>query len=136
MALLSKDQILGADDRKTEEVPVPEWGGSVLVRTLSGRERDEFEASTVKTRGGKQESNYDNFRARFVALCVVDETGQRLFRTNAEVSMLGNKSVAALQRVFDKAQEMNGMSQKDVEDMTEGFDVAPDADSTSGLHSL
>ena len=131
MALLSKDDIFAVNDRKTEEVNVPEWGGSVLVRTLSGRERDEFEASTVKTNKGKQEQNYDNFRARFVALCVVDESGKRLFTSRAEIQMLGNKSVAALQRVFNKAQELNGMTEQDVEDLTESFEEAPDGASTS-----
>lgn len=131
MALLSKNDILSADDRKTKLVPVPEWGGDVLVRTLSGRERDEFEASTVKTNKGKQEQNFDNFRARFVALCVVDEQGNRLFATRQEVAMLGNKSVAALQRVFNAAQELNGMTEADVEELTESFEGAPGEDSTS-----
>lgn len=125
MALLTKEAILAADDRKTEEVPVPEWGGSVMIRTLSGRERDEFESSTIKVRGGKREENFANFRARLVSLCMVDETGQRLFKTRAEIDMLGNKSVAALQRVFNKAQELNGMSEQDVEELTEGFGETP-----------
>jgi hypothetical protein len=131
MALLSKDQILSADDRKTEEVEVPEWGGSVLIRTLTGRERDAFEATTVRTKGGKQEANYENFRARFVAECVVDENGKKLFGSRSEVLMLGNKSVAALQRVFNAAQELNGMSEDDVEELTEGFEQAPEEDSIS-----
>lgn len=131
MALLSKNDILSVNDRKTVEVHVPEWGGSVLVRTLSGRERDEFEASTVKTNKGKREENFDNFRARFVALCVVDETGQRLFTSRAEVVMLGGKSVAALQRVFNKAQEINGMTENDVEELTESFEPDPDEPHTS-----
>ena len=131
MALLSRDEILSKDDRKTEEVHVPEWGGSVLVRSLSGRERDAFEASTVKTKGNKQEQNYDNFRARFVALCVVDEHGKPLFASKHDVMLLGNKSVAALQRIFNKAQEINGMTEQDVEDLTESFEEAPDEDSIS-----
>jgi hypothetical protein len=129
MALLNRDQILAAEDRKSVEVDVPEWGGSVLVRTLSGRERDEFESSTVRTRGGKREENFANFRARLVSLCMVDERGERLFKTRNEIDMLGNKSVAALQRVFDAAQKLNGMSEEDVEELTESFDETPDADS-------
>jgi len=42
---LNKEQILRADDLKTEEVDVPEWGGSVRVRVLTGTERDAFESS-------------------------------------------------------------------------------------------
>lgn len=132
MAILSKNDILAASDFATEEVFVPQWGGSVFVRTLSGRERDEFESSTVKMKNGKQEPDMVNFRARFVALCVVDEQGQRLFKTRAEIDMLGSKSVAALQLLFNKAQELNSMSEDDVEELTSNFEAAPEEDSISG----
>lgn len=130
---LTRDAILATDDRKLERVEVPEWGGHVYVRSLSGRERDAFEAETMKTRKGQknQDGNFENFRARFVALCMVDENGEQLFKTRQEVSMLGSKSVAALQRVFNKAQELNGMSDDDVEDLTEDFEEAPQEVSTS-----
>lgn len=131
MALLSKDDILNADDRRYEIVPVPEWGGEVRLRSLSGRERDAFEASFTETRGGKKKDNIENFRARLVATCAVDESGKLLFANKAEVELLGNKSVAALQRLFDKCNEMNGISESDIEEMTEDFDKAPDESSTS-----
>jgi len=132
MALLSKDQILSADDRRYEVVEVPEWGGEVRLRSLTGRERDAFEASFQDTKGGKGKgSNLDNFRARLVAKCAVDESGKLLFANKSEVDQLGNKSVAALQRLFDKCNEMNGISEQDVEEMTEDFDEAPGENSTS-----
>jgi hypothetical protein len=129
MALLSKHDIMTVDDLKVEEVSVPEWGGSVLVRTLTARERDEFESSTVDKKSGKP--NLENFRAKLVGLCLVDENGKRLFESRADIAMLGNKSVAALQRVFNKAQELNGFSEEDVEELTEDFDEDPDEQSTS-----
>ena len=131
MALLSKEDILGINDRKYVEVAVPEWGGSVLVRSLTGRERDEFEASTVETKGNKASQNFVNFRARLVSLCIVDENKQRMFKTRVEIDALGNKSVAALQRVFNKCQELNGLSDEDVDELTESFDEVPDEASTS-----
>jgi len=41
--LLTRDEILKAEDIQYETVPVPEWapGGTVRVKTLSGEERDE-----------------------------------------------------------------------------------------------
>lgn len=131
MALLSKEAILAADDRKTEDVSVPEWGGEVRIRALSGRERDEFETSMVKLNGNKREENFDNLRARLVSLCVVDENNKRLFRGDKDVTQLGNKSAAALQRVFEAAQKLNGMSDEDVEELTESFDKTPDESSDS-----
>src|SRR5258708_5682280 len=89
MALLSRDQILNADDRKTVEVEVPEWGGSVLLRSMTGRERDAFEASLQETRGNKTKQNVVNFRARLVALCIVNQQGELVFNS-ADIKMLGD----------------------------------------------
>lgn len=127
MTLLSRDAIFEADDRPTEDVEVPEWGGSVRLRCLSGRERDKFEASMVKMKkGGKQEDNFENLRARLVALCIVDENNVRLFQSSGDVIKLGEKSAAALSRVFEAAQKLNGMTSADVEELTEDFEEAPD----------
>jgi hypothetical protein len=127
MAILGRDAILNADDRRTRTVAVPEWGGEVLIRSLSGKERDEFEASLQVTRGNKTKQNVANFRARLLALCIVNEAGERLF-VSADIPRLGDKSVAALQRVFNACNELNGLSDEDVEELTEGFDEeAPEA---------
>lgn len=130
MAILSRDDILNYEDRKLEEVQVPEWGGSVYVRTLSGKERDEYEAGTVKIENGQQKQNLENFRARLVALCVVSDKGERLFNSK-DVAALGNKSAAALQRLYNKAQELNAISDADVEELVEDFDETPSESSTS-----
>ena len=132
MTLLTKSAILSADDLKTEDVEVPEWGGAVRVRAFSGRERDAFEASLVRDDGKDRKVDLTNMRARLVALTVVDETGQKLF-THDDVDLLGAKSGAALDRVFAVAQKLNGLSAADVEDLTKNSNGAPSADSTSGL---
>lgn len=125
------DQILAAEDRTYEVVSVPEWGGEVRLKSLTGAERDRFEQSLQEQRGGKTKQNFDNFRARLIALCAVDEAGAPLFTNKQAVIMLGNKNVAPLQRLFNKCNEMNGLSDEDVEDLTEGFEEAPEGSSTS-----
>lgn len=120
MTLLSKDAILGADDLITEDCEVPEWGGTVRVRMMTGAERDAFEESLSRTKGKSVRANLANLRARLVARTVVGEDGKRLF-TDAEAGVLGQKSAAALDRVFDAARKLNGMTEKDVEELTEDF---------------
>ena len=132
MTLLSKSAILAADDLKTEDVEVPEWGGIVRVRAFSGRERDAFEASLVRGDDKDRKVDLTNMRARLVALTVIDEFGQKLF-THDDVDLLGAKSGAALDRVFAVAQKLNGLSASDVEDLTKNSSGAPSADSTFGL---
>lgn len=129
MALLTRDQILGADDLLFEDVPVPEWGGTVRVRGLSGAERDDFEAGVVQVKGKKTSMNLRNLRARLVALAVVGADGKRLF-ADSDVRALGHKSAAALQRVFEAAQRLSGLSDEDVEELTKNSDSDQSDDST------
>ncbi|MCI0384591.1 hypothetical protein [Streptomyces sp. CNQ085] len=118
---LSAEQILGAPDLKTEDVPVPEWGGTVRVQELSGADRDKFESSFVTTSGGQavavDSGGLVGFRARLAAASIVDENGKRMFRSDAEVKRLGAKSAAALQRVCEAAMRLSGLTEQDVEEL-------------------
>lgn len=113
MALLTKSAILKAQDFKTTDVDVPEWGGTVRLRTMSGTERDEFEQLCMQA---SKNNSFAGMRARLVSLTAVDETGERLFN-DKEVEALGNKSSKALQRLFDSAQKLNGITDDEVEEL-------------------
>jgi hypothetical protein len=129
--LLSREQILGATDRKTEDVAVPEWGGSVRVRALSGAERDSYEASIVSLQGdGTKVISLKNLRGRLVSLSCIDDEGGRLF-SDEDAIALGDKSAAALERVFDVARKMSGLTEDDVEELAADFVSAPSDGSTS-----
>jgi hypothetical protein len=110
---LSKEQILSADDKKTVVVKVPEWGGEVIVSTMSSQARDAFESSVVGKNGG---TNLQNIRAKLAAASLVDEEGELLF-DEKDVLKLGRKSAAALQRIFEVSQELNLISQDDVDSL-------------------
>lgn len=114
--LLTKDQILDADDLQSQVVPVPEWGGSVLIRGMTGIERDAFEESLLKGKGKNTKVNMQNIRAKLVAHSVVNGDGERMF-SDADVRALGQKSAAALDRIFDVAQELSGITKADVEEL-------------------
>lgn len=114
--LLTREQILGTADLLHEDVAVPEWGGSVRVQMLTGAERDAFEQEIVVRQGKKTQMNLANVRARLVALCMVDDEGQRVFG-EADVKALGKKSALALNRVFEVAQRINGLTPEDMEEL-------------------
>lgn len=131
MGLLSRDGILDAKDMKTEDIAVPEWGGDVRIRMLTGQERDAFEASMVQMgKDGSQKRNIENLRARLVAMCIVNEAGELMF-SPPDIPLLGRKSAAALQRVFNACQKLNEVSDSDVEELAEGFGSVPSESSTS-----
>lgn len=110
--ILSKEQILSSDDLPKKTVKVKEWGGSIIVRSMTGTERDAWEMSTYGT--GKV--NMDNARAKLVALTAIDEKGERLF-TAEEAEELGRKSAKALSKVFAVAQKLNGLAAGDIEEL-------------------
>ncbi len=110
--LLNRQAILAAQDLKTERVEVPEWGGAVLISTMTGTDRNAWEQTLVSVNG---KVNLANASARLVAFCAVDENGQRLF-TDADAVELGQKSSAALQRCVNVAQRLNGLTAADMEE--------------------
>ena len=120
--LLDREAILKANDIEKREVYIPEWGGSVYVRGMTGRERDQFEASIIRQRGRNTEINMKNARAKLVVMCTVDQEGNRLF-TDADVAPLADKSAKALDRIFAVAQELSGITREDMEELTENFDA-------------
>lgn len=129
--ILGRAQILDAEDLKTEVVATPEWGGSVIVRCLTGIERDAYEAGIVASSGSATaEYNLTNLRAKLVARTVVDERGRRLF-SDEDVVALGAKNASVLDRVFSVAQRLSGLSVADVDALVEQLGNDPSADSGS-----
>lgn len=129
MALLTKEQIWAADDLTWEDVSVPEWGGDVRVKTLTGAERDQYEAESVKMEGNRRKMT-GNLRARLVALTAINEDGTPMF-TRADVMKLGQKSAAALERVFEVAAKLNGMTEEDMDDLAGNSESGQNESSTS-----
>jgi hypothetical protein len=119
---LTRDQILKAEDLKREEVPVPEWGGSVFVRTMTGGERDRFEAAFVRDK--------TDTRARLAAATICDEAGTLLFSAT-DIEALGRKSAAALERVFVVAMRLSKVGKADVDDLEKNSAAATSASTPS-----
>ena len=121
--MLTADQILTAEDLKTEIVDVPEWGGSVIVSELTATTRDAYEMLMWNDRGnGKLVANRQNVRARLVVLALVNPDGSRMFGDDA-ADALGAKSGAVVDRLFDVCTRLSGMEEPDVE--AEGKDSDP-----------
>lgn len=111
--MLSAEQILAANDTGIESVDVPEWGGSVCIRTMTGTERDSWELyyqSEVKKRDNA------NVRAKLCALTICDESGKRLF-TDQQVADLAKKNAKALDRVFTAATRLNKITEDEIEEL-------------------
>lgn len=128
MAYLTKTEILEADDIVYEDVAVPEWGGVVRVKTLTGLERDSLEQSMLEGKGKSQQVNMANFRAKLCSRTIVDDKGKRVFG-DLDIVDLGRKSGQALQRVFNAASKLSGFSDADIEEITKNLESGQSDDS-------
>lgn len=108
--VLNAEAILAAADLAPVWVDVPEWGGGVYVRAMSGVERDAFDAELAE---GGPDAVLTNIRARLVARCASDAEGARVFQ-DSDIPALGEKSGAALDRVFTVAQRLNRLTEASI----------------------
>jgi hypothetical protein len=114
------------NDLPVSYVHTPEWGIAleidpaqcyVCIRSLTGAERDAYESSLLVGKGRNRQMNFNNARAKLVALTMIDpDTHERLFADH-EVAQLGQRSAAALDRVWNASRKLSGLSEEDVEDL-------------------
>ncbi|GGM55454.1 hypothetical protein GCM10012275_28230 [Longimycelium tulufanense] len=134
MTLLSKEQILKANDRKTVDVYVPEWSGTVRLRSLTAKERDDYEASCHEMKNGVAVPKIENVRARLVALSAVDEDGNCMFKSASDLLDLSGKAATPINRLFYAAAKLSGLRPEDIKELEQGFDDAQSEPSCSDSH--
>ena len=134
--LEDENDVLGIDDIGSEWVTVPEWAPAgkpltLLVVGMTGKERDAWEDSRTvekRNRKGRVVSKVDmhNLRASLVQLSVrkPSDPRERVFRLES-VDRLGNQSAAALERVFDVARTLSGLTDQDIEELTDELKDGP-----------
>ena len=119
MTGLTKEQILAANDAQPVPVEVPEWGGTVYVRPMSAGERDRWEGELMERTEKRKEGIVkatENLRAVFLSKCLCDSDGKLLFGPE-DIEALAGRSYRAVDRAFEKAQTINGLSEADVEEL-------------------
>lgn len=108
--VLTRADILGADDLRTERVSVPEWGGDVMIRAVSLAEREAFEQAAVV------DDDSVAVIARMVAMAAVGADGKPLF-TPDDVAALAAKGAGPIMRLSQVAMRLNGLVASDIEDL-------------------
>lgn len=108
---LTKDQILAANDRRTIEVEVPEWGGSVQLAVMTGTERESYERMWTNT----DEKLMPGYKLKMLRRCIVDANGDPSF-SDADLDALGKKNAMVLDRLFTECMKLNGFQKDSVEE--------------------
>jgi hypothetical protein len=110
MSLTSADAILGIADLGAPVVlHVPEWGDDVLLRRPTANDRDAWELY-CQEHATRPKSVW---RAKLAAMLLCDADNRLLF-TQAQVEKLGEKSAAALNRIWEKGLEMMRITKEEI----------------------
>ncbi len=117
---LTRDQILEAARTakiEHEAMIVPELGGRIWVRGMSGKERDKTEEMFRIKRGPRVgQSDLRNFRAFMASRVIVNEAGDRILN-DQDADMLGRLPAAVLDRIIAKMNDLSGTTDADADDL-------------------
>ena len=129
-----KEQVMSGIKPEIKEVPMPEWGEDVIVhlRTVTALDRDRFELDMIPLSGfedmdtkGKDadiKRRSSNLSARWLALCICDLEGNRLFVTEDEINKLGELDAEGIDKLRKISQEMNGVD-NDIEELAKNLEA-------------
>jgi hypothetical protein len=121
---------LQALPRESVKVPVL---GTVVVRGLSGIERDKFEKSCIEGRGKKREVNVINLRARLAVLCTYDATDtERLFE-DGDAQALGEGRADVVDLLYGVGARLAGISKEDEDDLGKSSETETPGSSSSSV---
>lgn len=113
MPALTKEQILSADDRPKKTVPVPGWGGEVIIRKLSAKQKAEIESYWQFDDNGKFiQSSGKLDRARAVCLACINDAGEPIFAIG-DAEALSEKSFEEVGTISDEIYKLSGLKKKD-----------------------
>lgn len=107
-----RDRILNANDILEEKVMIPEWGIEIVVRGMSGADRNRILEECVKINPKTKETKTDlkKMYPEVIIACAYDpETNERIFHPE-DRDALGNKNGKALDTVFKVAAKLSGLN--------------------------
>jgi hypothetical protein len=114
MTLVTREQFVESKYENHVDVEAPELGGTIRLASMTARERSTLEKQFM----GQGEAMKDpgGFRVALLVRTIVDDAGELLF-TDDDRDMLLSKNAKKLEVLFEAACELNGFTDKDVEDL-------------------
>lgn len=114
MTDLTKDQILKAKDVKIVKIHIEDWDGDVYIKEMTGEGQDYIERNRALITNKK---DFTNMRSKYIALFLTDKDGNLIFDADNkdEMDALSRKSGKVLNLLVNKIQELNGISEEELE---------------------
>jgi hypothetical protein len=122
-------QIFAADDIESETIEVPQWGVTLLIKSMSAKARALMVDNAMANNGGV--FNIQQVMPDIVIQCTFDpETGERVFLDTDREALMA-KSANAVEIVATVAMRLSGMTDEAVE--AAGKEYSPTQSDASSL---
>ena len=122
---LGRSELLAPAERMFQTVNTPV--GAVRLRSVTERERSQFEADTLDKTGKLSKRGMMTVKPRLIVMCVVDEKGEPLF-TSADVARLLDMDSVTSNLISDAAQKLAGSTECDLEELEKFCEAHPGDD--------
>jgi hypothetical protein len=132
-APLNFDAIAALDDRKTETVDVPEWGGTVTLAALNGAERFDLIQRTEAYDEEFGQMALPKLNYLIVAMTLLGPDGQRAPDPIALAEALEDRDFDVIQRLYRIAVRLSGLGDQETEARAEALagEAEPSGDSST-----
>ena len=109
MSFLTKEQILGADDRSFKTIEA--WGGEIRIKSLSLEDSFSFDEIRKNAEGSVD----DKMIVAMVACSIVDENGNKMFNAD-DIEKLRQKSTKTMLKIFSECMDLNTVKSGEIEE--------------------
>jgi len=125
--MITRESVLKVKTCKVEPVECPEIeSGVVYVRGVTAAQKGRYEKALYTLgRDGKPkivDRELERVRLRLCVMTICDENGTLLFNeTDEDMAAIGEMPASVIDRIFDVAQRLSGMTDEDVDELTRGM---------------
>lgn len=113
--MLTREQILAADVRRTKTLPVPEWGGDVFIREMSLADKAGAYAVLAEAKGEVKTSadRLLDWNAQMIIRGIVDGDGKPLF-VQTDADAIGKWPDGLVGRLVSEIEKFNAVTPDDM----------------------
>lgn len=123
--MLTRDMIAEAIDYEMIEKEIPEWGGTIFLRSMTAHNYDAMQVWFARFGGEKgsmqvllreEPELLNGLKTTLISYCLCDKDGTFLFDDEEGRAILQSKSGTVIDRLYDAAMALNKLTEEEIVD--------------------
>ena len=128
MTIANRNALLKLCERRYIDLELADAGITVRIQSLSEKEKSTYETRLIAKSGrGILRERLQDATRRLIALCLVDESNDRIF-LDSDVDKIGELDSFVSSKIYDACQEHCGFNKGDIQDAVKNSPEITDDD--------